>query len=78
MIYQIIKKGSGKNQTGTQVLIHYAVYLENGQLFDTSYEDIAKLYGKFDKNRANQNGYAGYPVTIGSLPFIPGFNEGLK
>ena len=79
LIYQIIKKGSGKKPTtGTQVLIHYAGYLENGQLFDTSYEDVAKLYGKFDQNRANQNGYAGYPVTIGSLPFIPGFNEGVE
>lgn len=78
LIYQIIKKGSGKKPTtGTQVLIHYAGYLENGQLFDTSYEDVAKLYGKFDQNRANQNGYAGYPAAIGNLPFIPGFNEGI-
>ena len=79
LIYQMIKKGTGKKpENGTQVVIHYAGYLENGQLFDTSYEDVAKLYGKFDQNRANQNGYAGYPVTIGSLPFIPGFNEGVE
>jgi cyclophilin family peptidyl-prolyl cis-trans isomerase len=78
LIYQIIKKGTEKKPAnGTQVLIHYAGYLENGQLFDTSYEDVAKLHGKFDQNRANQNGYAGFPVTIGNLPFIPGFNEGI-
>jgi FKBP-type peptidyl-prolyl cis-trans isomerase len=79
LIYQIIKKGTSKKPTNsTQVLIHYAGYLENGQLFDTSYEDVAKLYGKFDQNRANQNGYAGFPVTMGNLPFIPGFNEGVN
>ena len=58
--------------------MHYAGFLENGQLFDTNYEDVAKLYGKFDQNRANQNGYTGYPVTMGNLPFIPGFNEGVE
>ena len=36
------------------------------------------MYGKFDQNRANQNGYSGFPVTIGNLPFIPGFNEGVN
>ena len=78
LIYKIITKGTGKKPTrGTKVIIHYAGYLENGLLFDTSYEDIAKLYGKFDQNRANQNGYSGYPATMGNLPFIPGFNEGV-
>lgn len=78
LIYQIIKKGTDKKPTnGTQVIIHYAGYLENGQLFDTSYEEVAKLYGIFDPNRAKQNGYAGYPATMGNLPFIPGFNEGV-
>ena len=79
LIYQVIKKGTDKKPTnGMQVKIHYAGYLENGQLFDTSYEDIARLCGKFDQNRANQNGYDGYPVTMGNLPFIPGFNEGVN
>ena len=78
LIYKIITKGNGKKPiTGTKVIIHYAGYLENGQLFDTSYENVAKLYGKFDQNRANQKGYDGYPATIGNLPFIPGFNEGI-
>jgi len=78
IIYQYLKKGTGKKPTnGTPVLIYYAGYLENGQLFDTNYEDVAKVYGKFDQNRANQNGYAGYPTTIGNLPFIAGFNEGV-
>ena len=79
LIYKIIKKGYDKKpKNGNQVVIHYAGYLENGQLFDTSYEDIAQLCGKFDPNRANQNGYNGYPVTIGNLPFIEGFNEGVN
>jgi len=79
LIYKVIKKGTGVKPTvGTNAFVHYAGFLENGQLFDTNYEDVAKLYGKFDQNRANQNGYTGYPVTMGNLPFIPGFNEGVE
>ncbi|MDP5001850.1 MAG: peptidylprolyl isomerase [Flavobacterium sp.] len=79
LIYQIITKGNGKKPSnGTKVIIHYAGYLENGQLFDTSYEEVAKQYCKFDQNRANQNGYAGYPATFGNLPFIAGFNEAVE
>ena len=26
----------------------------------------------------DDDGYSGYPVTIGNLPFIPGFNEGVN
>ena len=79
LIYQIITKGNGiKPVNGTKVLIHYAGYLENGNVFDTNYEEVAKLYGKLDQNRANNNGYEGYPTTIGNLPFIAGFNEAVE
>jgi peptidyl-prolyl cis-trans isomerase A (cyclophilin A) len=79
LIYQIITKGNGKKPVnGTKVLIHYAGYLENGNVFDTNYEEVAKLYGKLDQNRANNNGYEGYPTTIGNLPFITGFNEAVE
>ena len=78
--YVILKKGSDKKPAaGAQVKISYAGYFENGKLFDTSFEDVAKLYGKHDPMRAQQNGYAGFPFTYGNKTgLIPGFIEGLE
>jgi cyclophilin family peptidyl-prolyl cis-trans isomerase len=79
LIYRIISKGIDKKPTtGTTVYIHYAGYLENGQLFDTSYEEVAKSYGTFDPSRDAQNGYNPIESEIGNLRFIPGFNEGVE
>lgn len=78
--YAIIKKGEGKKPAdGTQVYIHYAGYLEDGSLFDSSYEDVNKTYGKFDQGRADQNGYQPFPFQYGNKGgLIPGFLEGLN
>lgn len=78
--YKIIKPGSGKKPAeGTTVYIHYAGYLEDGSLFDSSYEDVVKTYGKFDANRASQNGYNPFPFQAGKKDgLIPGFLEGLN
>lgn len=78
--YKIVKKGSDKKPAeGTNVFIHYAGYLEDGTLFDSSYEDVTKEYGKFDQNRANSNGYQPFPFQYGNKGgLIPGFLEGLE
>jgi cyclophilin family peptidyl-prolyl cis-trans isomerase len=78
--YNIIKKGAGvKPADGANVYIHYAGYLEDGSLFDSSYEEVNKTYGKFDKNRADQNGYQPFPFQYGKKDgLIPGFIEGLN
>ena len=78
--YKIIKKGAGKKPAdGATVYIHYAGYLEDGSLFDSSYEDVVKAYGKFDANRAAQNGYNPFPFQAGKKDgLIPGFLEGLN
>lgn len=78
--YVIIKKGNGaKPADGATVYIHYAGYLEDGSLFDSSYEDISKIYGKFDANRASQNGYEPFPFQAGKKDgLIPGFLEGIN
>ncbi len=79
LIYQVIKKGTDKKPTnGTHVSINYAGFLENGELFDTNYEDVAKLHGKYNDHRAQQGGYSPMPSTIGNLQFIPGFIEGIN
>jgi FKBP-type peptidyl-prolyl cis-trans isomerase len=51
-------KGAGiKPVDGSTFYFHYAGYFEDGNLFDSSYEDVNKAYGTFDENRAAQNGY---------------------
>ena len=78
--YQIVQKGSDKKPTdGTTVYIHYAGYLEDGTLFDSSYETVNKECGKFDENRAKQNGYQPFPFQYGNKNgLIAGFIEGLS
>jgi FKBP-type peptidyl-prolyl cis-trans isomerase len=38
---------------------------------------VNKAYGKFDANRAAQNGYQCFPFEAGKDRMIPGFIEGL-
>ena len=78
--YKIIQKGAGvKPADGANVFIHYAGYLEDGTLFDSSYEEVNKVCGKFDQNRANQNGYQPFPFQYGKKDgLIPGFIEALN
>ena len=78
--YKIVQKGAGvKPADGANVFIHYAGYLEDGSLFDSSYEEVNKLCGKFDQNRASQNGYQPFPFQYGKKDgLIPGFIEGLN
>ena len=78
--YSILKKGTGVKPTeGKDIYVHYAGYLEDGTLFDSSYEAINKTYGKFDQNRSNQNGYQPFPFKYGNKGgLIPGFLEGIN
>jgi peptidyl-prolyl cis-trans isomerase A (cyclophilin A) len=67
-----------KPEEGSQILVNYAGFLEDGTLFDTSYPNVAKQFGKFDENRAAQNGYMPLPIVAGQKGgAIPGFEEGL-
>ncbi|TBX68763.1 peptidylprolyl isomerase [Flavobacterium silvisoli] len=78
--YKILQKGAGKKPAdGATVYIHYAGYLEDGSLFDSSYESVNKEFGKFDENRAKQNGYQPFPFQYGKKEgLIPGFLEGMS
>lgn len=77
--YVIVKGDGVKPADGTDVFVHYAGYLEDGSLFDSSYESVNKAYGKFDQDRADQNGYQPFPFKIGSKGgLIPGFLEGVN
>ena len=78
--YVITKKSGGtKPKAGTGIFIHYAGFLENGTLFDSSIESVCKTFGTFDPNRAAQNGYQPIPFQAGKKDgMIPGFIEGIE
>ena len=78
--YSITRKSGGKKPAnGASVFIHYAGFLEDGELFDTSIGNVAKTFGKYDENRAAQNGYQPIPFTSGQKEgLIPGFIEGIE
>ena len=78
--YVITEKGTGKKPaTGAQIYIHYAGFLENGTIFDTSIEEVAKTFGTFDAARAEAKGYQPIPFQAGRKDgMIPGFIEGVE
>jgi peptidylprolyl isomerase len=78
--YVITKKGNGKKPAiGANLYIHYAGFLENGELFDSSIESVCKTFGTYDQNRAVQGGYRPIPFQAGRKDgMIPGFIEGLE
>ena len=79
LTYKITQKGTGvKPANGTTFFFNYAGYFEDGNLFDSSYADVCKGYGKYDANRDAQNGYQAFPFEAGKKDgMIPGFIEGL-
>jgi peptidylprolyl isomerase len=78
--YVILEKGSGKKPVaGTPIFIHYAGFFENGTLFDSSMEGVARDYGKYDETRSTQGGYQPIGFQAGKKDgMIPGFIEGLE
>lgn len=78
--YAITKKSGGeKPKAGMGIFIHYAGFLEDGTLFDSSIESVCKTFGTFDPNRASQNGYQPIPFQAGRKDgMIPGFIEGIE
>ena len=78
--YVILEKGSGKKPAaGATIFIHYAGFFENGTLFDSSIEQVAASYGKFDEGRKAQGGYSPIAFQAGKKDgMIPGFIEGIE
>jgi cyclophilin family peptidyl-prolyl cis-trans isomerase len=78
--YVITKKSGEKKPTvGSNIYIHYAGFLENGTLFDTSIEEVSKIFGKFDPAKAAAKQYTPIPFQAGKKDgLIPGFIEGIE
>lgn len=78
--YKITQKGSSKKPiNGATIYIHYAGFLEDGTLFDSSIESVAKTFGKFDQRKADARQYIPIAFQAGKKDgMIPGFVEGLQ
>lgn len=78
--YVVVTDSKGaKPNSGTTIFVNYAGYFADGSMFDSSYEEVAKAYGKFDQSRKDGNGYQPFPFECGKKTgLIPGFLEGLE
>lgn len=80
--YVIVKKGTGaKPASGTQVLIPYAGYLDNGTgtMFDTDNTELAKAFGNYIPQKDAAKAYKPIAFNIGTKTgMMPGFIEGIE
>jgi peptidyl-prolyl cis-trans isomerase A (cyclophilin A) len=79
LIYEFVTKSkTAKPATGTDVYIDYAGYLPDGTLFDSSYVQLSKDYGKFNPQKDQFGGYKPFPFKTGTKTgLIAGFLEAL-
>ena len=78
--YALLQKGTDvKPVDGSTIYFKYAGYFEDGNLFDSNFENVATTFGQFNQARADQNGYQAFPFEAGKKDgMIPGFLEGLS
>lgn len=78
LYYVIEQEGTGaKIETGDLAFVHYAGYLLDGTIFDTSIKDVAQETGVYNEQRDNMGGYGPLEVQVGEGRVIPGWDEGL-
>jgi cyclophilin family peptidyl-prolyl cis-trans isomerase len=71
----VTQEGNGtKPETGTKVLVNCAGYFSDGQLFYTTYKDIAEKYDAVDPRNPYQ---PMAPIYSTEARLIPGFKEGM-
>ncbi|MCM4159330.1 peptidylprolyl isomerase [Antarcticibacterium flavum] len=75
-----LERGEGPKPAMTdQVQVLYEGYFDNGGVFDTNKEELARELGIFNQQRAAQGGYGPMVTPIGAdAQMIPGFKEGLQ
>ncbi len=73
------KKGEGTQpKEGDRILMNYAGYLTNGQLFDSNVFENAEKYEMVDNMRQAAGQYVPVPTEFSkNAQLIPGFREGL-
>lgn len=74
LYYIAKKKGTGEpTVVGENVKVHYIGTLLNGNMFDTSREDVAKANNLYNPNRD----YSGLDFMLGKGQVIKGWDEGV-
>ena len=78
--YIYLKETDGKKPAdGETVLVNYAGFLSDGNLFDTSVEEVAEAYGNLNPRKRDMGGYQPFPMMVGpEAQMIPGFKEALS
>ena len=77
MIYTKESQGVKPNST-EQVLVNCAGYFTNGELFYTTWKDIAQKYGKYNEQMDQQGGYEPFPMIYNeTATLVPGFREAM-
>ncbi|MEO0528253.1 MAG: peptidylprolyl isomerase [Bacteroidota bacterium] len=77
-IYSLTAGDGEKPKVGQKVLVNYAGWLTNGNLFDSNYEDLATKFGKYDERRKLGGGYNPTPMPYSpDASLIAGFKEAL-
>lgn len=78
-IYFNEEAGGEKPNNGDIVLVNYAGFLRDGEVFDTNRVELAREAGIFNPARLEQGGYEPTPMPYSpEAQLIPGFREGLQ
>lgn len=74
-----VNEGEGeKPKIGQKVLVDYAGYLINGNLFDTSIQEVALRHNQLNPGKRDQGGYQPYPMVYSpEANLAAGFREAL-
>ena len=79
LYYVIESEGPGPQlEEGDLAFVHYAGFLLDGTVFDTSIRDLAISSGVFSESRDNVGGYSPLEVRVGMGQVIRGWDEGLS
>lgn len=72
------KAGGEKPAEGSKILMNYAGYLSNGQMFDTNILETAEQFEAVDEAKKGAGKYAPtLSIYSTEAPLVPGFREGL-
>ncbi|KQC28570.1 peptidylprolyl isomerase [Flagellimonas eckloniae] len=77
-IYSLVKGEGPQPKIGQKVLVNYAGWLPNGELFDSNIEEVAAKHNQLNPGRRDQGGYMPVPMEYSpEARLFPGFREGL-
>ncbi len=77
-ILKLTESNGEQPKIGQKVLVNYAGWLSNGELFDSNIEEIALKFNQLNPGRRDQGGYTPFPMDYSpDAQLAAGFREGL-